>query len=68
MVHHHGTLLPGATAGDSRRDTEAHLPGDRANARAQIGTPLAGWFQFRPLWDQIRMSDPDLFNGDRSQQ
>lgn len=32
--------------------------------REQIGTPLAGWFQFRPLWDQIRASDPDLFDGD----
>jgi ribulose-5-phosphate 4-epimerase/fuculose-1-phosphate aldolase len=30
--------------------------------REQIGTPPAGWFQFRPLWDQILVSDPDLFD------
>ncbi|WP_445182097.1 class II aldolase/adducin family protein [Pseudonocardia sp. Cha107L01] len=30
--------------------------------RAEIGTPLAGWFQARPLWDQIVASDPDLFD------
>jgi ribulose-5-phosphate 4-epimerase/fuculose-1-phosphate aldolase len=29
--------------------------------RSQIGFPLAGWFQFRPLWDQVVASDPDLF-------
>lgn len=30
--------------------------------RAQLGTHLAGWFQARPLWDQITASDPDLFD------
>lgn len=30
--------------------------------RDQIGTSLAGWFQARPLWDQITLSDPDLFD------
>ncbi|MGW4518592.1 class II aldolase/adducin family protein [Streptomyces sp. NPDC004393] len=30
--------------------------------RTQIGGPLAGWFQFRPLWDQIVASSPDLFD------
>ncbi|MEV7282547.1 class II aldolase/adducin family protein [Streptomyces sp. NPDC093111] len=30
--------------------------------RGQLGTPLAGWFQARPLWDQITASDPDLFD------
>ncbi|MEU3609357.1 class II aldolase/adducin family protein [Streptomyces sp. NPDC035033] len=30
--------------------------------RSQIGSPLAGWFQFRPLWDQIVASSPDLFD------
>ncbi|MFF9011608.1 class II aldolase/adducin family protein [Streptomyces sp. NPDC014870] len=29
--------------------------------RGQVGTHLAGWFQARPLWDQITASDPDLF-------
>lgn len=32
------------------------------SVRAQTGTPLAGWFQFRPLWDQIVLSDPDLLD------
>ncbi|MFE5795484.1 class II aldolase/adducin family protein [Streptomyces sp. NPDC056503] len=30
--------------------------------RGQIGSHLAGWFQARPLWDQIEASDPDLFD------
>ncbi|MEJ3658100.1 class II aldolase/adducin family protein [Actinomycetes bacterium KLBMP 9759] len=38
---------------------------DRSTAltvREQIGTPLAGWVQFRPLWEQITASEPDLFD------
>ncbi|WP_432085826.1 class II aldolase/adducin family protein [Streptomyces sp. bgisy095] len=30
--------------------------------RGQLGGHLAGWFQARPLWDQITASDPDLFD------
>lgn len=30
--------------------------------RGQTGGHLAGWFQARPLWDQIVASDPDLFD------
>ena len=30
--------------------------------RGEIGTSDAGWFQARPLWDQIVASDPDLFD------
>jgi ribulose-5-phosphate 4-epimerase/fuculose-1-phosphate aldolase len=30
--------------------------------RADVGSPEAGWFQARPLWDQIVVSDPDLFD------
>ncbi|MFI5958056.1 class II aldolase/adducin family protein [Cryptosporangium sp. NPDC051539] len=29
--------------------------------RNQIGNPVAGWFQFRPLWDQVVADSPDLF-------
>nr|WP_228033811.1 class II aldolase/adducin family protein [Streptomyces spongiae] len=29
--------------------------------RDQISGPLPGWFQFRPLWDQITAEEPDLF-------
>lgn len=28
--------------------------------RGQIGSSIAGWFQARPLWEQITVSDPDL--------
>ncbi|MDY7106470.1 MAG: class II aldolase/adducin family protein [Actinomycetota bacterium] len=30
--------------------------------REQTGYPLAGWFQFQPLWDEICRTDPDLFD------
>ncbi|WP_329201051.1 MULTISPECIES: class II aldolase/adducin family protein [unclassified Streptomyces] len=29
--------------------------------RDQTGFPLAGWFSFQPLWDEIVRTDPDLF-------
>ena len=42
--------------------TPKHIDRDTALlVREQTGHPLAGWFQFRPLWDQIIVSDPDLF-------
>jgi ribulose-5-phosphate 4-epimerase/fuculose-1-phosphate aldolase len=28
---------------------------------SQVGSPLAGWFQFQPLWDRITREQPDLF-------
>ena len=30
--------------------------------RDQTGYPLAGWFQFQPLWHEICRTDPDLFD------
>jgi ribulose-5-phosphate 4-epimerase/fuculose-1-phosphate aldolase len=30
--------------------------------RDQISGPLAGWFQFRPLWDVVTAQEPDLFD------
>jgi len=30
-------------------------------ARSQIGHPMAGWFQFQPLWQKIAREEPDLF-------
>ena len=30
--------------------------------RAQISGALPGWFQFRPLWDQVTKEQPDLFD------
>nr|WP_218835888.1 class II aldolase/adducin family protein [Streptomyces sp. TLI_235] len=29
--------------------------------REQTGFPLAGWFSFQPLWQDVVRSDPDLF-------
>ena len=28
---------------------------------AQTGYPLAGWFSFQPMWDEISLSEPELF-------
>ncbi|MEV7192827.1 class II aldolase/adducin family protein [Streptomyces sp. NPDC093510] len=42
--------------------TPEHIDHDTAlMVREQIGTPLSGWFQLRPLWDQIVREEPDLF-------
>jgi ribulose-5-phosphate 4-epimerase/fuculose-1-phosphate aldolase len=30
--------------------------------RGQLGIPIAGQFQFRPLWDHVVATDPDLFD------
>ncbi len=27
----------------------------------QVGSQIAGWFQFQPLWDRITREEPDLF-------
>jgi ribulose-5-phosphate 4-epimerase/fuculose-1-phosphate aldolase len=38
---------------------------DDENARltySQVGSPIAGWFQFQPLWDRITREQPDLFD------
>jgi ribulose-5-phosphate 4-epimerase/fuculose-1-phosphate aldolase len=41
------------------------IPIDRDNAqltRQQIGSHIAGWFQFQPLWNLITREQPDLFD------
>jgi ribulose-5-phosphate 4-epimerase/fuculose-1-phosphate aldolase len=38
---------------------------DHQNAmltRSQVGSHLAGWFQFQPLWNMITREQPDLFD------
>ena len=30
-------------------------------ARGQVGSEMAGWFQFQPLWQKISREEPDLF-------
>ncbi|MET7489936.1 class II aldolase/adducin family protein [Streptomyces sp. NPDC005538] len=37
-------------------------PETARQVRAQISGALPGWFQFRPLWDQITAEQPDLFD------
>jgi ribulose-5-phosphate 4-epimerase/fuculose-1-phosphate aldolase len=37
------------------------IPHETAKATyAQLGSPLAGWFQFQPLWQRITREQPDL--------
>jgi ribulose-5-phosphate 4-epimerase/fuculose-1-phosphate aldolase len=35
---------------------------DAEYTRKQTGYPLAGWFSFSPLWQEICRTDPDLFD------
>jgi hypothetical protein len=28
----------------------------------QVGSHMAGWFSFQPLWDRISKEQPDLFD------
>jgi ribulose-5-phosphate 4-epimerase/fuculose-1-phosphate aldolase len=37
-------------------------PEHAAKTAGQVGSPLAGWFSFQPLWDWITESEPDLFD------
>jgi ribulose-5-phosphate 4-epimerase/fuculose-1-phosphate aldolase len=32
------------------------------HTRGQVGSKLAGWFQYQPLWDMITREQPDLFD------
>jgi ribulose-5-phosphate 4-epimerase/fuculose-1-phosphate aldolase len=39
------------------------IPHEMASYTKQnIGFPLAGWFSFQPMWDDICRTDPDLFD------
>ena len=43
--------------------TPIHVDGENARyTRDQTGFPLAGWFSFQPLWDDIARTDPELFD------
>jgi hypothetical protein len=54
-------LITGRALGAAGQPVFASVAEERLQVREQIGHHLAGWFQFRPLWDQIIASDPDLF-------
>ena len=34
----------------------------RVHRRSRPAIPLAGWFSFQPLWQEICRTDPDLFD------
>jgi ribulose-5-phosphate 4-epimerase/fuculose-1-phosphate aldolase len=43
--------------------TPKHIEHDMAQYTfEQTGFPLAGWFSFQPLWQEICRTDPDLFD------
>ena len=43
--------------------TPKHISHDMAvYTREQTAFPLAGWFSFQPLWQEICRTDPDLFD------
>ena len=35
---------------------------DAEYTQSRPGYPLAGWFSFQPLWQEICRTDPDLFD------
>jgi ribulose-5-phosphate 4-epimerase/fuculose-1-phosphate aldolase len=37
-------------------------PENAALTRTQVGSSIAGWFSFQPLWDRITREQPDLFD------
>ena len=37
-------------------------PESALHTRGQVGSKMAGWFQYQPLWDMITRSQPDLFD------
>lgn len=37
-------------------------PADAAATYATVGSPLAGWFSFRPLYESIAAEQPDMFD------
>jgi ribulose-5-phosphate 4-epimerase/fuculose-1-phosphate aldolase len=42
--------------------TPIKIPDEMATmTQGQVGTHLAGWFSFQPLWDRITREQPDLF-------
>jgi ribulose-5-phosphate 4-epimerase/fuculose-1-phosphate aldolase len=48
-----------ALAAGSPRSIE---DGQARRTAAQLGSSLAGWFSFQPLWDRITVEQPDLFD------
>ena len=60
VVHHHGAQLPGAAAGRGRGHAGAHRRGHGAKDVAQVGSPIACYYSFQPLYDDDHREQPDL--------
>lgn len=52
------TELAARAAGDPRMIA----PADAQKTRGQVGSPMAGWFSFQPLWQKIVRHEPDLLH------
>jgi ribulose-5-phosphate 4-epimerase/fuculose-1-phosphate aldolase len=52
----HAQLLAEAAGEPVRISHESAL-----HTRGQVGSKMAGWFQYQPLWDLITREQPDLF-------
>jgi len=52
----HAQLLAEAAGEPIRISHESAL-----HTRGQLGSKMAGWFQYQPLWDLIAREQPDLF-------
>jgi len=37
-------------------------PEQARTTHGQVGTPIAGWFSFQPLYDRIVAAEPDLLD------
>jgi hypothetical protein len=37
-------------------------PAEAQKTRDQVGSPMAGWFSFQPLWQKIVRQEPDLLH------
>jgi ribulose-5-phosphate 4-epimerase/fuculose-1-phosphate aldolase len=46
----------------ARREPVLIDPDQAAKTAGQVGSHLAGWFSFQPLWDWITAAEPDLFD------
>lgn len=53
----HAQLLAEAAGEPIRITHESAL-----HTRGQVGSKMAGWFQYQPLWDLITREQPDLFD------
>ena len=67
VVHHHGAHAARPSCWPGRRHAGAHRPTRWPRSpQTQVGSHLAGWFSFQPLYDWIVRAQPDLARLTRS--